>query len=233
MSTNPKIKKVRVLDVEFENEISAWEIPAFRGAIVNTAGVENTLFHNHLGKNYRFAYPLIQYKRIRKKPHLVCIEDGVDEVHHFFENKQEGLMLGDRPYELNVENIRLNRFTMQVWDKSFNYFMYDWLPLNQRNYQLFKSFDSEIEQKEFLEKILRGNILSFAKGINWTVENEIKVRINEIIRKKIIKVKGVPRETFTLTFSSNVFLPNHIGLGKNASMGYGVIQEIKNRKKFS
>jgi CRISPR/Cas system endoribonuclease Cas6 (RAMP superfamily) len=122
---------------------------------------------------------------------------------------------------------------MQVWDKSFNYFMYDWLPLNQRNYQLFKSFDSEIEQKEFLEKILRGNILSFAKGINWTVENEIKVRINEIIRKKIIKVKGVPRETFTLTFSSNVFLPNHIGLGKNASMGFGVIQEIKNRKKFS
>jgi CRISPR/Cas system endoribonuclease Cas6 (RAMP superfamily) len=122
---------------------------------------------------------------------------------------------------------------MQAWDKCFNYYMQDWLPLNQKNYHVFKSLNSEIEQKEFLEKILRGNILSFAKGINWTVENEIKVRINEIIRKKIIKVKGVPRETFTLTFSSNVFLPNHIGLGKNASMGFGVIQEIKNRKKFS
>ena len=62
---------------------------------METAGRENTLFHNHLGKDYRFSYPLIQYKRIRKKPHLFCIEDGVDEVHHFFENKQEGLMLGE------------------------------------------------------------------------------------------------------------------------------------------
>jgi hypothetical protein len=223
------MKKVRILDVEFENEIKVWEVPAFRGAVIATAGKENILFHNHLDKEYRFSYPLIQYKRIRNKPHLLCIEEGVDQVHHFFENKQEGLMLGDRPYELNVENIRLNRFTMQVWDKSFNYFIQDWLPLNQNNYQEFKQIDSEIEQFEFFEKILKGNILSFAKGINWTVEKKIKVRINEIIRKNIIKVKGVSREAYTLTFSSNVFLPNHIGIGKNASMGFGVVKEVRRK----
>ena len=217
------MKKIRVLDIEFENEINGWEVPAFRGAVIAIAGKENTLFHNHLGKDYRFAYPLIQYKRIRKKPHLVCIEDGVDEVHHFFENKQEGLMLGERPYELEVGNIRLNKFTMQVWDKLFSYRITNWLPLNQKNYKQFKTIDSEIEQFEFLEKILRGNILSFAKGIGWLVDKEVKVRVNEILRKSVIKVKDIPREAFTLTFSTNVFIPNHIGLGKNSSLGHGVV----------
>ena len=219
------MQKIRVLDIAFENEIAAYEVAAFRGAVIETAGKENTLFHNHLGKDYRFSYPLIQYKRIRKKPHLVCIEDGVDEVHHFFENKQEGLLLGERPYELHVEQIRLNRFTMQVWDKSFNYFMQDWLPFNQDNYKIYKTLQSEIEQMEFLEKILKGNILSFAKGIGWKVEKEIKLRIGEIVRTNIISVKGIKREAFTMTFTTNVFLPNHIGLGRNASLGFGVVWE--------
>ena len=218
------MKKIRFLDVAFENEINAWEVPALRGAVVATVGKENTLFHNHLGKDYRFSYPLIQYKCIQKKPHLVCIEDGVDEVHHFFENKQEGLFLGSRPYELKVENINLNTFTMQVWDRSFDYSLQDWLPLNQDNYRVYKSLPSDIEKFEFLEKVLIGNILSFAKGIGWHVDKEIKVRIRDNIRTNVIKVKDIKREAFTLNFSSNVFLPNHMGLGKSASLGFGVIR---------
>jgi hypothetical protein len=221
--------KIRILDISFENEIAAYEVPAFRGAVIETAGKENTLFHNHLGKDYRFAYPLIQYKRIRKKPHLVCIEDGVDEVHHFFQNKQEGLLLGNRPYELVVDQIHLNKFTLQVWDKSFNYFMQDWLPFNQGNYKIYKDIPSELEQTEFLERILKGNILSFAKGIDWKVEKAIKLRINDTLRTNIISVKGIKREALTLTFTTNVFLPNHIGFGRNVSMGFGVVWEHRKR----
>ena len=225
------MKKIRVLDIEFENEIKAWEVPGFRSAVIQLAGKENTLFHNHLGKDYSFAYPLIQYKRILKKPHLVRIEDGVDEVHHFFENKQEGLMFGDRHYELNVENIHLNRFTIQVWDKSFNYFIQDWLAFNQDNYKVYKSLPFDLERIEFLEKILMGNILSFAKGIGWSVEKEIKLRIIDVLRTNIVSVKGVKREAFTLRFATNVFLPNNIGLGKNASIGFGVVKEEVKRNK--
>ena len=223
------IQKIRILDISFENEIAVYEVPAFRGAVIQTAGKENILFHNHLGKDYRFSYPLIQYKRIRKKPHLICIEEGVDEVHHFFENKQEGLMLGNRPYELRVDQIHLNRFVVQISDNSFNYFLQDWLPLNQDNYKQFKKIESEIEQMEFLEKILKGNILSFAKGIGWSVEKEIKLRIYSIIRVNTISIKGVRREAYTLNFSANVSLPNYIGLGKNTSQGYGVIWENKKK----
>ena len=222
--------KIRILDVEFENPIEPWETAAFRGAVIQSVGKNNILFHNHLKKNYRYAYPLIQYKRIRSKPHLFCIEQGVDEVHHFFENKQEGLILGDRPYELKVDQIRLNKFTMQVWDKTFNYTLYDWLPLNQDNFRNFKELPSEIDRIEFLEKVLTGNILSFAKGIKWNVDKDIKLRIDEIIKTKIISVKGIKREAFGIDFKTNVFLPNHIGLGKNASLGFGVVKQKKDKR---
>ena len=224
------MKKIRILDVTFENEIAAWEVPALRGAIIETAGRKNTLFHNHLNKDYLYSYPLIQYKRIGKKPHLVCVEEGVDVVHHFFENKQEGLMLGDRLYELKVEQLNLNSFTMQVWDKSFNYLLQEWLPLNQKNYVEFRKLNSEMEQLEFLEKILIGNILSFAKGIDWNIEKQIKLKIPKILRTNLLTIKDVKREAYTLNFTTNVFLPNHIGLGKNASMGFGVVRIVYNTK---
>ena len=74
------MKKLRVLDIEFENEIQPWEVPAFRGAVIESAGRKNILFHNHKRDKFVYSYPLIQYKRIGKKPHLVCIDDGVDEI---------------------------------------------------------------------------------------------------------------------------------------------------------
>jgi hypothetical protein len=219
-----------MLDIQFEEEIESWEIPALRGAVVATVGINSILFHNHSKDNFRYAYPLIQYKRINKKPHLICIEQGVDEAYRFFENKQEGIMLGKRLYELKVEKLGLNSFTMQVWDKSFDYFIQEWLPLNQKNFVEYAKLNSELEQLEFLEKILIGNILSFAKGLEWNIESQIKLRIKNIVRTSFIKVKDVKREAFTINFSTNVFLPNHIGLGKNASIGFGVVKSVNDKK---
>lgn len=39
------------------------EVPLFRGAVIAAVGQESSvLLHNHEGNNYRYAYPLIQYK---------------------------------------------------------------------------------------------------------------------------------------------------------------------------
>ena len=221
------MKKIRFLDISFENDVQAWELPTFRGAVVAMVGRDHVLFHNHQNNNFRYSYPLIQYKQINKKPHLICIDEGVDDVHHFFEKKQEGIFLGERPYELKVASINLNQFTLQVWDKSFHYRLYNWLPLNQDNYALYHQLTDAQEQLNLLQKTLTGNIISLAKGIGWEVDRPVIVQIKEIQKVNMIKVKGVVREAFTITFRCNVFLPNHISLGKNASLGFGVFTEQK------
>ncbi|MCF8229524.1 MAG: hypothetical protein K9G58_10100 [Bacteroidales bacterium] len=225
------MNRIKVLNIEFENDIFAYELPAFRGAIAESAGKDHVLFHNHQNNKYLYQYPLIQYKRIGKKPAIICIEDGIDEIHHFFSNKQEGLILGERHYELKIAKLHMNQFVMQVWDKSFHYNLWNWLALNQKNYSEYKNIESEFGKIEFLEKILTGNILSFAKGIGWQLDKELKVRIKEIKQKKIITVKNTKREALSLVFTSNAFLPNYIGLGKNASLGFGMVKEITYGKK--
>ena len=223
------MKKIRLLDITFENEIQAWELPFLRGAIVAMVGKNHFLFHNHQNDKFRYSYPLIQYKTINRKPHLVCIDDGVDDIHHFFEKKQEGIFLGERPYEIKIASINLNQFTMQVWDKAFHYRLYNWLPLNQKNYGLYHSMTDIQEQKNLLQKTLTGNILSFAKGIGWNVDKPIITQIKEIEKVNLIKVKNIKREAFSISFKTNVFLPNNISLGKNASLGFGVVNEDKKR----
>ena len=225
------MQKIRILDIEFENEIQPWEVPAFRGAIIESAGRKNIMFHNHKQDKFVYSYPLIQYKRVGKKPHLVCIEDGVDEIHKFFENMQEGVFLNDRPYELKIGKLQLNTFTMQVWDKAFYYHLSDWLPLNQDNYTKYNAITDDNEQIQFLNKILTGNVLSFAKGIDWTIDKSIITKIDTIDRIKTLRIKGVPRVVFNVSFKTNISMPISIGLGKNVSLGYGVVREDKRKRR--
>src|SRR5881628_801326 len=79
------MKKLKTLFVQFDDTLAAWEIPSFRGAIIEKVGRENVLFHQHNGEEgFVYQYPMIQYKSVQQKPSLLCLGDGVDEIHKFF-----------------------------------------------------------------------------------------------------------------------------------------------------
>jgi hypothetical protein len=56
--------KVKLFVVAFDFKIEKKEIPTFRAAIIEKVGRENILFHNHLGQDFRYGYPLIQYNEV-------------------------------------------------------------------------------------------------------------------------------------------------------------------------
>jgi hypothetical protein len=78
-----------------------------------------------------------------------------------------------------------------------------------------------------LENILKANIISFAKGVKWDIDKTISLRVDELIRTKIVPYKQQKLIAFDLKFRSNVFLPDHIGLGKGVSLGFGTVSQIK------
>jgi hypothetical protein len=225
---NNTSKKIRILQVVFDTEIKPYEIPAFRGAIVKKVGLENTLFHNHLsGDAYLYKYPLIQYKMIDRRPAIVCVDYGVDEIHKFFENQDWAIKISARWLDMKIDRLNMNQFTMNVWDKMFSYNIKNWIALNTENYQKYQKLEGIVEQTRFLEKKLTGNILSFAKGIEWTVDKPIKLNITKLIDTRPVNLKKQKMMGFNLDFKCNVFLPNYIGLGKSISLGYGNVREIK------
>lgn len=223
--------KIRVLRVEFDEVLMPYEISEFRGAVIEKVGRSNIIFNNHLDDaKYKYGYPLIQYKSINRRPTIMCIEEGVDEIHHFFNQKHWDLKINDRILQLSLYDLQLKQFNVQVWENMFEYRLRKWLPLNQQNYESFMSVDGLAEKVTFLEKILIGNILSFAKGIKWTVEKQIKVKITDFTQTNPVRVKDTLRESFEVSFKSNVFLPDYIGLGKNVTRGFGTVKGIHNKE---
>lgn len=220
------MKKIKYLQVGFEHPITAWEVQGIRGAIIKTAGEKHRLFHNHLEDGYRYKYPLIQYKRHQGRPLLISLDEGIEEIHHFFEHMQEGVMLGNRPYNMVVSDIRMQQFTLQVWDKLFDYRIVNWLALNPKNYEEYAKTDELSKRLELLTKVLTGNILSMAKGIDWHIEKPVEIKITHIYEPRLLSYKQTKLMAFNLTFRSNVFLPPQIGLGKGASSGFGVIKKM-------
>ncbi|KXX69433.1 CRISPR-associated endonuclease Cas6 [Flammeovirga sp. SJP92] len=222
------MQKLKILKVQFDAQIAPYEVPAFRGAIAAKVPRDSVLYHNHDGEKLRYGYPLIQYKRIGRNPTIVCVGEGVDEIHKFFENKDWGVEISGRRLEMKIKDLDVKHLTMQVWDQDFYYRITNWLPLGAEAFREYLGMSTQEEQIRFLETKLIGNIISMAKGINWTIDKQIRVKIKEIESIKSIKFKQTKLLSFSLNFSTNVFIPHHLGLGRKAGFGHGIIRKQNN-----
>ncbi len=80
-----------------------------------------------------------------------------------------------------------------------------------------------MEKISLLENILKGNLLSMLKGLNIHLEHELIVKITNISDSYILYNKGVGMTAFNADFKCNLTIPNNVGVGKNASIGYGIV----------
>jgi len=226
------MKKVKYLSIQFKNELSMAELPWFRGAVIAAAGRENGLFHNHdeQAGGFRYAYPLIQYKRLHNRAALICLEEGANEIHAFFQGRPRQLMIGQRPITPEVEHLHLNEITLQAWDTTFAYRLHNWLALKPEHYRDFQAMTDEADRDRFLCTILRGNILSMAKGLGWYVDREIKVNLLHRSPMRLASFKETRLSSFDVRFETNVWLPRYMGLGKGAALGFGVVEQLHYHK---
>jgi len=224
---------LKLLRVHFDVEIAPYEVAAFRGAIIEKVGIENDLFHNHLNEGgkidetedpkFAYRYPRIQYKRIGKQPVILCVGEGVDEIHKFFEKSNWDIRLGKDVLEMRIAKLDLNQFEMKISERLSSYSIRNWVALNQQAYNQYQKLDGIVEKIAFLEKKLIGNILAFAKGIGWHIEEKIELKITDLPQMQLISYKKQKLQTFNLDFKTNVFIPQYIGLGAKTSVGMGTV----------
>ena len=228
-----KNKFIQIFLVRFKNEISFHEIPLFRGAIINLLGQDGEiLYHNHANEtSFRYSYPLIQYKRIHKKAAIFCIGEGVEAIGQLLSSQDFSLTIGERQLLLEIEAVYPKRYLIQTWDSTFRYRIRHWLPLNSDNYHKYINLDDITSKIIFLEKILIGNLLSFAKGLDLYIEKEIICKLLSLNDPHLIKAKGVKMMAFDAEFKTNLSLPDYMGLGKHASIGFGTVVRVYNENK--
>ena len=225
-------KHIRTLTVIYNTPITNREVPLFRGAVLSCMGDRaDVLYHNHLGeKSFRYSYPLIQYKRINGNAAITCVEEGADIIGQFFSEAHPVLSIGEKVLPFEVARLQPARILVQTWKDSFKYKLHRWLPLNSKNFLRYKSLDNEPERIEFLENILKGNILSMLKGVGIILEDELIVNITQLSESYLVYNKGVGMTAYNAEFLCNLSIPNNLGIGKNASIGCGVIYQERNKQ---
>ena len=216
---------MRISTYVFDATISVAEIPYLRGNMIRLSD-GNPLFHNHRDGKFMYTYPLIQNKRIDNHAAVVGIDQGARVLADMFQpEKKYTFQIGRRQVETGIKDIitRNVELSCSPEGEERTYMISNWLPLNSDNYRTYLSTDTLVERINMLERILSGNILSFAKGMGVFFEKPISCRLLNLSAMKMIRSKGIDLMSFNAEFRSNVCLPEYIGLGKSVSKGCGVI----------
>lgn len=220
---------LKVMTVGFCNEIDDMEVHLFRGAVVSALqDMSKTLFHNHCGDDgFRYSYPLVQYKRIGGKAAMVCLEEGCGELPNIVALNGKELRIGRRYIVLKMDHVNSEELPMRITDTYHRYSLTLWQPLNIENYHAYRSLDSLVDKVLLLQNILRGNIISLAKGLHVEMDRPIEAFITECSPMKMIESKGVRLAAFDIEFVSNVLFPDYIGIGRSVSKGFGTLESKK------
>ena len=194
------------------------------------------LLHNHFeesgdgaGPKYRYAYPLVQYKVLRKVPTLVGLGEGAGLLVELFLKMKE-LKIDEDIYPVLSKHIRHVQATVGLSDDLHTY-RYEslWLGLNQKNHKLYQEADP-IRKNQILKNTAIANILTFVEAFGLRFDREVPeqrilLKLNPT-EPAITKFKNVELLGFRGSFTTNVLLPDDIGLGKQAARGFGTIKRI-------
>lgn len=194
-----------------------------RGYFSNLFGEYSDLFHNHdsQGKEI-YRYPLIQYKVADGVPVLVGINAGAELLIKYFLSIKK-IEIEDSSFPVFQKDMKNEEIMVGVRDSMYSYrFVNPWMALNQKNFGRYMKMDEAARKKE-LERILTGNILNVLKAVGHFEKERIMVGINDI-RQISTQFKNEKMVAFTGGFTSNVSLPNFIGLGKSVARGFGTIK---------
>lgn len=229
------MKQIRLLSISFNTEIKPYEIPAFRGAIIEKVGMEHEFYHNHDNnddskQNYHYRYPLVQYKQSGKQPMLVFVDKGVDAAQHFFVQSNWNLTFAGKPHQMEINEMHVKPYEIGVIDYEKKYSLTKWIALNEKNFQRYMALDNLIDKVKLLEEILVGHILSFAAGVGHRYAERIEVSIIEIYKRRYLPYERIKILTFDMSFKCNIQLPPFIGLGKGVSQGFGTLKHYHKPK---
>ena len=182
---------------------------------------EYTLLHQHSADKFIYSYPLVQYKMINSAPVIIGINDGAEVLKQVYD-KYDEIKLGDEVYEIVERGICVKNQEFGLSEKIHSYeFATPWLALNQENYMKYYGLKDGGERLDFLRKTLTGNLLSMSKSLDYQVPDKIKCDVQVNIRK--CRLKDVNVMTFIGGFQANFTIPDHLGLGKSVSRGFGAV----------
>ncbi|MGB4653707.1 CRISPR-associated endonuclease Cas6 [Methanothrix sp.] len=181
--------------------------------------------HQHITDKLIYRYPLIQYKMLNGSPLVLGINEGAEVLKEIY-NKFKEIKLGDRSYCIMERGVTVKSEEFGCTEEILSYrFATPWIALSQENYVRYKEA-SEEEKRDLLRRILVGNILSASKGLGYVAKEHIRLDLG-MMKDEICMLKGTKVTGFRGEFTTCFAIPDHMGLGKSVSRGFGAVARLK------
>ncbi len=224
------VKTVRdnVIVIMFHGlRLNPFDIPKFRGYLGDRYR-DYDLIHNHMENDkLRYAYPSIQFKVTDGQPTIVGIGNGIKVLKRVFMDIAH-LDIDGRRYEINEKSVRLDRVKFGQIECAVGYsFVLPWMALNQENHRKYKKL-SWHERRPFLENILRGNLKSLSKGLDYFIPDFENLNVQTDLKPIVRNFKNIKMTCFEGTFATNFIIPDYLGIGKQTARGFGTVMGIGN-----
>lgn len=214
---------INVCNVKFKDlKLKERYVEKFRGYIAGKY-IDNNILHNHDNDKFIYRYPLVQYKVINEMPIIIGINEGAHIAARIGINDDEFILDGKK-FDSFQKEINKFEYEFGITDDYVEYKIKSpWISLNQNNIEKYNNSNA-MEKEEMLKKILIGNIISMSKGMNYTVDKQIKVWIN--LKETEVMLKGIRHAAFLGNIKVNFNIPDYFGIGKSVSRGFGTLQRI-------
>lgn len=215
--------KVSYLKIITDRPVS--ETPFYLRGYFGNKFRDRSIFHHHLDDaGLIYLYPRIQYKIIEGVPLIVGLSEGAKILEEISPEIKD-LKLNGSSYNVNSIVVRTIDYKPTMTRKPIQYSLITpWLALNQRNSRVYNNLSSFKEKKDFVNRILVGNILSFCKGFGIVCDRRLYAHTH--IDAEEVLFKGIQMNAFMGKIRVNFDFPDFIGIGKAASFGFGSVQKV-------
>ncbi len=204
------------------------QIHKLRGYIGNVFA-EHDLIHNHdpeTGKNI-YRYPLIQFKIIDNTPCIIALTEKAVQVFTEIFMVLDELVIEGRKIPIHEKDLKIETTDFGFSKETFMYeFITPWIGLNQKNFAIFINLKNQKEKNNLLKRILIGNILSMSKYLDLQLDQDQKINADLQFQQTKVTLKGQQMIGFKGMFKTNFMVPDHMGLGKSVSRGFGSVKKI-------
>ena len=164
-------------------------------------------------------YPLIQFSTTTNTLEVTGIGKGDVVVGLWLKR-----VLKENDFKINGKELTILNLgkTTQYW--------YPNLMPEQQTYELkgWKPFDSEtLADESRLDGIIWGNIHRMLGELGIKFTGKVNIQFQKLTRKKPVKGYQIYWITYDAIFSTNINLPEHIGIGHEPSIGSGKLRKLE------
>ncbi len=199
------------------------QIHKLRGYVGNLFK-DHDLIHNHDVSSGRqiYRYPLIQFKLINRTPSIIAVTDKAVRIFVQIFMKMNEIKIDRAVIPVYEKDLKVEDVDFGYSNETYMYeFISPWIGLNQNNYKKYTVENSRNEKNNLLKRSMTGNILSMAKGVDCWLEKDQQIKLELQLKEKPANLKGKTMIGFTGIFKANFMIPDHLGIGKSVSRGFG------------